>query len=51
MVTKCQKRISGPLLDRVDIHSKVPRVDYEKLSADQRINLSARTSHTYHYHN
>lgn len=35
MVTKYQKRISGPLLDRIDIHIEVPRVDYEKLS-DQR---------------
>ncbi|GJQ34669.1 MAG: Fis family transcriptional regulator [Anaerolineaceae bacterium] len=32
VVTKYQKRISGPLLDRIDIHIEVPRVDYEKLS-------------------
>jgi magnesium chelatase family protein len=32
MVTKYQKRISGPLLDRIDIHTQVPRVEYEKLS-------------------
>jgi magnesium chelatase family protein len=31
-VTKYQKRISGPLLDRIDIHVEVPRVKYEKLS-------------------
>ena len=30
-----QKRISGLLLDRIDIHIEVPRVDYEKL-ADKR---------------
>jgi len=35
MVTKYQKRISGPLLDRIDIHVEVPRVDYDKLSADR----------------
>lgn len=35
MVTKYQKRISGPLLDRIDIHIKVTRVDYEKLSGDR----------------
>ncbi len=35
MVTKYQKRISGPLLDRIDIHIEVPRVDYEKLSSTQ----------------
>ncbi|MGQ9834356.1 MAG: YifB family Mg chelatase-like AAA ATPase [Candidatus Villigracilaceae bacterium] len=34
-VTKYQKRISGPMLDRIDIHIEVPRVDYEKLSADR----------------
>jgi magnesium chelatase family protein len=41
MVTKYQKRISGPLLDRIDIHIQVPRVDYEKLS-DQRLGESSQ---------
>jgi len=35
VVTKYQKRISGPILDRNDIHIEVPRVDYEKLSGDR----------------
>jgi magnesium chelatase family protein len=35
-VTKYQKRISGPLLDRIDIHIEVPRVEYDKLS-DSRL--------------
>jgi magnesium chelatase family protein len=35
VVTKYQKRISGPLLDRIDIHIEVPRVDYEKLSGER----------------
>ena len=35
VVTKYQKRISGPLLDRIDIHVEVPRVEYEKLSASR----------------
>jgi magnesium chelatase family protein len=35
VVTKYQKRISGPILDRIDIHIDVPRVDYEKLSGDR----------------
>ena len=34
-VTKYQKRISGPILDRIDIHIEVPRVDYEKLSENK----------------
>lgn len=41
-VTKYQKRISGPLLDRIDIHIEVPRVDYEKLS-DQRLGEPSAT--------
>ena len=34
MVDSYRKRISGPLMDRVDIHVEVPHVDYEKLSGD-----------------
>jgi len=33
-VLRYQKRISGPLLDRIDIFVEVPRVDYEKLAGD-----------------
>ena len=35
MVTRYQKRISGPLLDRIDIHIEVPRVEYGKLTDDR----------------
>lgn len=35
MINRYQKRISGPLLDRIDIHMEVPRVEYEKLSDDR----------------
>ena len=35
MVTKYQKRISGPLLDRIDIFVEVPRVEYDKLTGDE----------------
>jgi magnesium chelatase family protein len=35
MVTRYQKRLSGPLLDRIDIHVEVPRVEYEKLASDR----------------
>ncbi len=40
IVTKYQKRISGPLLDRIDIHIEVPRVEYDKLS-DERLGESS----------
>ena len=39
-VTKYQRRISGPLMDRIDIHIEVPHVDYEKLS-DGRLGESS----------
>lgn len=41
MITRYQKRISGPLMDRIDIHVSVPRVDFEKLTAAQRGEPSA----------
>ncbi|GLV56249.1 Fis family transcriptional regulator [Dictyobacter sp. S3.2.2.5] len=41
-IARYQKRISGPLLDRIDIHIEVPRVDYEKL-ADKRNAESSAT--------
>ena len=41
-VTKYQKRISGPLLDRIDIYIEVPRVEFDKLS-DQRQGESSKS--------
>jgi magnesium chelatase family protein len=32
-VSRYQRRISGPLMDRIDIFVEVPRVDYEKLAS------------------
>jgi len=40
MVQKYQKRISGPMMDRFDIHIEVPRVEYEKLT-NQRLGESS----------
>ena len=42
MVTRYQKRISGPLMDRIDIHMQVPRVEYQKLR-DMRPGESSAT--------
>ena len=33
-VIKYQKKISGPLIDRIDLHIEVPRIKFEKLSTD-----------------
>jgi magnesium chelatase family protein len=41
MITRYQKRISGPLLDRIDICIDVPRVDFDKLTASRRGEPSA----------
>ena len=34
-IVRYQKRISGPLLDRIDIHLEVPRVDVDRLGDDR----------------
>ncbi|MFC2054746.1 ATP-binding protein [Chloroflexota bacterium] len=34
-ITCCQKRITGTLLDCIDIHIEVPIVEYEKFSDDR----------------
>lgn len=39
-IQRYQSRISGPILDRIDIHVDVPRVDFDKLLADERAESS-----------
>ncbi|WP_040948651.1 YifB family Mg chelatase-like AAA ATPase [Gorillibacterium massiliense] len=34
-VAQYRSRISGPLLDRIDLHVEVPKVDYDELSGDE----------------
>ncbi len=41
MVPRYQKRLSGPLLDRIDIRIEAPRLEFEKLSDGRRGEPSA----------
>ena len=41
-IRRYQQSISGPLLDRIDIHVDVPRVDYDKLTSTVQGESSAR---------
>jgi magnesium chelatase family protein len=34
-ISRYQKKISGPLLDRIDLHVEVPRVNFEKLASTE----------------
>ena len=45
LVSRYQKRISGPFLDRVDIFIEAPHIDYEKL-ADDRLGESSERVQT-----
>ena len=41
-IVNYKKKISGPLLDRIDLHVEVPRLQFEKLSKDQLAESSAK---------
>ena len=41
VVARYSKKVSGPLLDRIDIHVDVPRVNYEKLAGERLSEASA----------
>jgi magnesium chelatase family protein len=41
MISRYQSKLSGPLLDRIDIHVSVPRVEYNKLLGTERSETSA----------
>ncbi|MEK7077917.1 MAG: YifB family Mg chelatase-like AAA ATPase [Patescibacteria group bacterium] len=41
-VQKYRRKLSGPLLDRIDLHVEVPRVQYEKLSSEAVAECSAK---------
>ncbi|MDZ7727318.1 MAG: YifB family Mg chelatase-like AAA ATPase [Dehalococcoidia bacterium] len=40
-VSRYQRRISGPLMDRIDLFVDVPRVEFEKLTAGERAEPSS----------
>jgi len=40
-IIKYQRKISGPILDRIDLHVEVPRIKFEKLTEDYRGELSS----------
>ena len=41
-IKRYTRKISGPLLDRIDIHIRVPRVEYKELSSTQKAEPSER---------
>ncbi|KKR18554.1 MAG: Mg chelatase, subunit ChlI [candidate division CPR2 bacterium GW2011_GWC1_41_48] len=40
-ITKYQTKVSGPLMDRIDIHLEIPKINFEKLSSTERGEISA----------
>lgn len=42
-IIRYQRRISGPLLDRIDLHVEVPAVPVEKLTNENRVAESSRS--------
>jgi magnesium chelatase family protein len=41
-INNYNRKISGPILDRIDLHVEVPRVKFEKLANEQNEELSAQ---------
>lgn len=41
MITRYQKKISGPLMDRIDLYVDVPPVHFDKLTSESRSECSA----------
>jgi len=39
-IIKYQRKISGPILDRIDLHIEVPRIKFSKLSSDSQSEVS-----------
>ena len=43
-IEKYRKRVSGPMLDRIDLHVDVPAVNVKELSEDEQIKIRLETS-------
>ena len=41
-ISKYQRKISGPLLDRIDLHIEVPQVEYDKFESKEESELSEK---------
>jgi magnesium chelatase family protein len=41
-IIKYRKRVSGPLLDRIDLHIEVPKIKFEKLATETEAENSAK---------
>ena len=41
-ILRYQRKISGPIIDRIDLHLEVPQVEHEKLSDDRRLSESSK---------
>ncbi|PIR96870.1 MAG: magnesium chelatase [Candidatus Doudnabacteria bacterium CG10_big_fil_rev_8_21_14_0_10_41_10] len=41
-ILKYNKKVSGPLLDRIDLHTEVPRISYEKISSTEESESSEK---------
>ena len=42
MITKYRNKISGPLLDRIDIHVEVPAVKYKEMAGEATGEMSEK---------
>ena len=43
-IARYQKKVSGPILDRIDLHVEVPRVEFDKLSKEELAEPSVRVA-------
>ncbi len=44
-IEKYRKKVSGPILDRIDLHVDVPAVNIKELSEDEQLKARLETSH------